>query len=282
MKEKFYKYLDEYLYYLTNIKKYSSLTIKTYQTPIKEAISVSEIYEEDGKIYFDLTKYRMKIVSQKNKTINKKLSSIRSFVEYLQSKNIIIKLKSAQSTKTPTTLPKPIAKSDILETVELSDDIEAQLIIIFIYSFGLRISELASLKLTDIDEDWITVMGKGSKQRQIPSNQKVNKLLNQYIKQYIPKIYLFEKDNQPLTKRQLQYRIKKSFNKLGLEATPHQLRHSFATDLLNNGARILDISELLGHNSLKATGIYTKLNTNTKLKQYNMAHPLINIGEDSV
>jgi integrase/recombinase XerC len=72
----------------------------------------------------------------------------------------------------------------------------------------------------------------------------------------------------------LQYRLKVAFNSIGVDATPHQLRHSFATDLLNNGARINDISQLLGHNSLKATGIYTKLNTNTKLTQYNMAHPL--------
>ena len=68
--------------------------------------------------------------------------------------------------------------------------------------------------------------------------------------------------------------LEKAFKSISINASPHQLRHSFATDLLNNGARINDISELLGHSSLKATGIYTKLNTNTKLTQYNMAHPL--------
>jgi len=77
-----------------------------------------------------------------------------------------------------------------------------------------------------------------------------------------------------MSSRQLQYRLNKAFKEIGIHATPHQLRHSFASDLLNNGARINDISQLLGHSSLKATGIYTKLNTNTKLKQYNTAHPL--------
>ena len=152
--------------------------------------------------------------------------------------------------------------------------LEQKVIILFIYSFGVRISELSQLKLEDILENWIVVLGKGSKQRQIPSNSTIDFYIKEYISQEQPKVYLFENNGKKLTNRQLQYRLEKAFKYTSIKASPHQLRHSFATDLLNNGARINDISQLLGHSSLKATGIYTKLNTNTKLTQYNMAHPL--------
>jgi len=273
MKEKFYKYLKEFCEYLLDLKNYSQLTVKTYNTPIAEAIKISEIYEENGKIIFDITKFRIQIASLNPKTINKKISSINSFIKYLESKNIAIKLVGNNTIKSPQTLPKPIQTKNIFESLEEAT-IQEKLIIVFIYSFGLRISELASLKLEDIKTTSIQVTGKGNKQREIPATNIIQVLLQEYLEVYTPKKYLFEEDEKALTTRQLQYRLEKAFKRIGIKASPHQLRHSFATDLLNDGARINDISELLGHSSLKATGIYTKLTTNTKLKQYNNAHPL--------
>ncbi len=273
MKEKFYKYLKEFCEYLLDLKNYSTLTVKTYNTPIEEAIKVSEIYEENGKIIFDITKFRIQIASLNPKTINKKISSINSFIKFLESKNIAIKLVGNNTIKSPQTLPKPIQTKNIFESLEEAT-IQEKLIIVFIYSFGLRISELASLKLEDIRTTSIQVTGKGNKQREIPATNIIQVLLQEYLEVYTPKKYLFEEDEKALTTRQLQYRLEKAFKRIGIKASPHQLRHSFATDLLNDGARINDISELLGHSSLKATGIYTKLTTNTKLKQYNNAHPL--------
>jgi integrase/recombinase XerC len=273
MKEKFHKYLTEFCEYLLDLKNYSPLTVKTYKTPIEEAINASELYEENEKTYFDITKYRLKIAPLNPKTINKKISSINSFIKYLDSKNIDIKLIGNNTIKSPQTLPKPIQTKNIFESLKEAT-LQEKTIIVFLYSFGLRISELASLKLEDIRADSIQVTGKGDKQREIPSNEVAKALLAEYIDFYNPQTYLFEEEKNPLTKRQIQYRLEKAFQKIGIKATPHQLRHSFATDLLNDGARINDISELLGHSSLKATGIYTKLTTNTKLKQYNIAHPL--------
>lgn len=273
MKEKFYKYLEEFCEYLLDLKNYSPLTVKTYKQPIEEAIKISEIYEEKGKTIFDITKFRIQIASLNPKTINKKISSINSFVSYLDSKHIDIKLVGNNTIKSPQTLPKPIQTKNIFESLE-NATLEEKLIIVFIYSFGVRISELATLKLKDIKQNSIQVTGKGNKQREIPSNPVANNLLQEYLSFYTPSEYLFEENSKALTKRQIQYRLEKAFRKIGIKATPHQLRHSFATDLLNDGARINDISELLGHSSLKATGIYTKLTTNTKLKQYNIAHPL--------
>lgn len=273
MKDKFLEYLNQYCYHLQTIKNYSPLTIKTYNAPIKESIILSEIYDEDGRIIYDITKYRIKISTQSNKTINKKLSSIRSFVHYLDQQNIKVYLQGSSSVKSEKTLPKPIETINILDTLEICS-VDEKLIIALIYSLGIRISELSNIKIDDIKSDWITVLGKGDKQRQIPLNSYIKELLENYKRENINHIYLFQKDGKALTNRQLQYKIQKGFEKIGIKVTPHQLRHSFATDLLNNGARINDISLLLGHNSLKATSIYTKLNTNTKLKQYNNAHPL--------
>lgn len=274
IKEKFEKYLEDFCIYLEKLKNYSALTVKTYKTPIKKAIELSEIYEEDTLIIFDITKFRFSIASQNPKTINKKLSSLNSFIEYLETKDIEVKLKGAKSIKIASTLPKPVQTNNIFEVLE-ETTLEEKVVIVTIYSFGLRISELASLKLENIKPSSITVLGKGNKQREIPTNNFINELFKEYIQNFSPKIYLFEKEaSKPLSIRQLQYKVEKSFKKIGIKVTPHQLRHSFATDLLNDGARINDISELLGHSSLKATGIYTKLNTNTKLKQYNMSHPL--------
>lgn len=273
MKEKFFKYLKEFCEYLLDLKNYSSLTVKTYKSPIEEAIKISEIYEEKSQIIFDITKYRIQIAHLNPKTINKKISSINSFIHYLESKNITIKLVGNNTIKSPQTLPKPIQTKNIFESLEDATILE-KMIIIFIYSFGLRISELASLKLENIRTDSIQVIGKGNKQREIPATTIIQTMLQEYFEFYTPKKYLFEEKGKALTTRQLQYRLQKTFKRIGIKASPHQLRHSFATDLLNDGARINDISELLGHSSLKATGIYTKLTTNTKLKQYNNAHPL--------
>lgn len=276
MKENFLKYLEQFCENLIDIKNYSPLTIKTYRTPIIKAIKISEIYHDEDNtdlIIFDITKFRLEIAQQNNKTINKKLSSIKSFCEYLETKELKIKLVGATSVKSAQTLPKPIQTTNIFESTKEAS-LEQKVIILFIYSFGVRISELASLKLEDINSQWISVIGKGSKQRQIPSNDTINTLIDEYIETYNPKKYLFEKKDKALSNRQLQYRMETAFKKIGIKASPHQLRHSFASDLLNDGARINDISQLLGHSSLKATGIYTKLNTNTKLKQYNASHPL--------
>lgn len=273
IKEEFRNHIADFLDFLTDLKNYSSLTIKTYEGVLSSFLDDSEIYEDKGVIVVDITKYRILIAQNNSKTISKKISSIKSFINYLKDKNYNIKLHGANSIKVAKTLPKPIRTDDIIDGLKQADSLE-KTIVTLIYSFGLRISELASLKLSDIKNNSITVLGKGNKQREIPANDFAISQIKQYINDFNPKTYLFEKDGKAFSVRQLQYRVEKVFKKIGIAATPHQLRHSFATDLLNNGARINDISELLGHASLSATSIYTKLNTTTKYKQYLSAHPL--------
>ena len=148
-------------------------------------------------------------------------------------------------------------------------------IILILYGLGLRISELSHIKLIDIKDGWIVVDGKGNKTRQLPLLPILETSISLYKKQYLPRTYLFEKNGDRQNDAQLRYIIEKLFKSRGLKITPHQLRHSFATHLLEGGARISDISELLGHSSMATTQIYTKLSSSKKEKEYLNAHPLV-------
>ena len=142
------------------------------------------------------------------------------------------------------------------------------------YGLGLRISEVTTIKLVDVKEKWIQVSGKGNKVRELPLLASLQYLIKRYTAEYSPKKYLFEKGNSPMNTAQLRYIITKLFKSVGIKATPHQLRHSFATHLLNNGARISDVSELLGHETMATTQVYTKLGSVKKMQEYMNAHPL--------
>ena len=173
---------------------------------------------------------------------------------------------------------------DILETIRFSTipiyeilehcNTKEYLIISLLYGLGLRISELSTLKLSDISKEWITVTGKGNKEREIPLLKALHEQIEQYLKQEAPKEFLLEKNTEAMSTQQIRYLFSKVFKKSGIKATPHQLRHSFATHLLHNGARIADVSELMGHSSMVSTQIYTELGSSKKLNEYSKAHPL--------
>ena len=263
----------DYLEFLEKLRGYSDLTIKSYDESIKEALSLVEIIEEDSKITINLMPYRIKIAHLNAKTISKKLSAMRGFVEYLNDNNLSCVLTSDDSVKVAKTLPKPISHQHILESLE-DADIQEKLIIIMLYTLGLRISELASLKLDDISDEWVRVLGKGNKHRDLPLISSTKRILDEYLGVFVVKKFLFEKNGEKLSENSLRYIVTKVFRKVGIKVTPHQLRHSYATALLNSGAPIVDVSELLGHSSMATTQIYTKLGSALKQQNYNKAHPL--------
>jgi len=117
-------------------------------------------------------------------------------------------------------------------------------------------------------------LGKGNKTRQVPLISSLFDEIEIYKQIENPKVFLFEKDTIQMSSSQIRYLFTKVFKKSGIKATPHQLRHSFATHLLQNGARISDVSELLGHSSMVSTQIYTELGSSKKLNEYSKAHPL--------
>jgi len=276
------KLLDSYrikfLESLENLRGYSDLTIKSYDESIKEALFYIEIVEESHRIIFNLMPYRIKIAHLNPKTISKKLSAIRSFVEFLNDNNFKVILKADESVKVAKTLPKPISHENILLALKEAKPME-KLVVSMLYTLGLRISELCGVKLEDISQSWIRVLGKGSKHRDVPIIKSTKELIDEYLATSAPKKYLFEKNGEKLSENSLRYIVTKVFRRVALKVTPHQLRHSYASSLLNGGAPIVDVSELLGHSSMATTQIYTKLGSALKQQNYNKAHPLCGMGK---
>jgi len=264
---------DEFLRYLDKSRGYSKLTLKSYDEAIQEAFMFIEIIKEQEQFIFNLMPYRIHISSLNAKTISKKLSAIRSFCEYLNSDGMHVSLRADESIKIAKTLPKPISHEHILEALKEAD-FQEKLVVLMLYTLGLRISELASLQLDAIDNEWIRIIGKGNKQRDIPLLASVKKLIDEYLSANMRKKFLFEKKGEKLSENSLRYMITKVFGRVALKVTPHQLRHSYASSLLNSGAPIVDVSELLGHSSMATTQIYTKLGSALKQQNYNKAHPL--------
>lgn len=267
-----------FLKYLEEIRGYSDLTIKSYDESIREAFLDVEITQESKHILFNLMPYRIKISSLNPKTISKKLSAIRSFAGYLNDSGIAVILKADDSIKVAKTLPKPISHEHIIEALS-HGEVEERLVVTLLYTLGLRISELASLKIDDISDEWVRVIGKGNKQRDVPLLLHSKKLLDEYLSKSSQKKFVFEKNDEKLSENSLRYIVIKVFRRVGLKVSPHQLRHSFASQLLNGSAPIADVSELLGHSSMATTQIYTKLGSALKQQNYNMAHPLCGVKE---
>jgi len=267
-----------FLEYLENFRGYSDLTIKTYDESIKEALAEIEVLEEEQHILFNLMPFRIKIADLNAKTISKKLSALRSFVSYLNDNGVKVLLKADESVKVAKTLPKPILHKHIIEALS-NAELKEKVVVTMLYTLGLRISELASIELKDIKDEWIRVLGKGSKHRDVPLLASTKVLIDEYLTTFMTKKFLFEKNGEKLSENSLRYTVNKVFKDVSLKVTPHQLRHSYATALLNSGAPIVDVSELLGHSSMATTQIYTKLGSALKQQNYNKAHPLCGVDD---
>lgn len=275
MTEKLYEYSEAFLEYILDVRGYSETSVVTYEVVLRQMMEVSHFYEEEGTWVLDITPLRFEIVKNHKKTIVKKLSAIRSFVKYLEDMcHLPMKLIGDESIKAPQSLPKPL-EENIIEEVLTEANLEEKLLVSMLYGLGLRISELSTLKLEAIKGEWIQILGKGNKVRELPLLETLQRLIQRYVKDNAPKKYLFEKGNAPMNEAQLRYKVSKLFKSAGIKATPHQLRHSFATHLLNHGARISDVSELLGHETMATTQVYTKLGSVKKMQEYMKAHPLV-------
>ena len=273
MKKSIDNYKQQFLDSLKRYRGYSELTVKTYADALDEAFQFIEITEESQHILWNLMPYRIHIAKLNAKTISKKLSAIRSFSEFVNEEGLHVTLQADESIKVAKTLPKPVAHGHIVAAMQKCN-LQEKLLVVMLYTLGLRISELASLELKNISNEWIRVIGKGNKQRDIPLLQNTRAVIDEYLSVFMVKKFLFEKNGERLSENSLRYMITKIFQRVALKVTPHQLRHSYASSLLNAGAPIVDVSELLGHASMATTQIYTKLGSALKQQNYNKAHPL--------
>lgn len=178
-------------------------------------------------------------------------------------------------------LPKVLSKKEVKALIESTGNIKHRTMLILIYACGLRRSELIELKIRDIDPERVVIniqQSKGNKDRCIPISKNILSLLREYFKVYRPKTYLFEglEVGRPYSAESLSKVIKSSCKKAGIKkpVTPHWLRHSYATHLLESGTDLRFIQELLGHKSSKTTEIYTHVST-ANLK--NIVNPFDNL-----
>lgn len=277
----------------------SKNTIEAYHHDIKRYIdflssqSINDLNINDNIVINTyITKLRLGKLSEEGlgaSTISRNLSSLRSFYYYLIEfhnfdNNPFLNIRQIKQEKP---LPDFLYYNEIellLDSIEVVDflSLRNKLMLEMMYGCGLRVSEVTDLKTAyiNIEDRYLKVVGKGSKERILPFHRDIQELLKTYYKQRsnkgIESDYLFLNNrNQQLTSRGVQYILDQVVEKSSLnkKVHPHMLRHSFATHLLDNGADIKVVQELLGHSNLSTTQIYTHVSIDTLKDVYNKAHP---------
>lgn len=287
-------YKDKFLHYLKIEKNYSPHTLSSYLKDLNELESFIQknIPPENFSIkridYFFLRRFLSYLASKQlnKKTVSRKISTLKSFFKFLARENMV-EVNYAQSLiypKKEKNLPKVLSEEDIKKIFSFKekDDILSlrnRAILELLYSTGARVSEIVSLKQKDVDliGGTIKVKGKGSKERFLPMGGPAIIALKQYLdKRADSNPYLFlNHRGEVLTERGVRDILKRYIKKtsLSLHISPHIFRHSFATHMLNRGADLRSVQELLGHSSISTTEVYTHLTIDSLKKVYEKAHP---------
>lgn len=271
------KEVDNFLYFLKKELNYSDYTIKNYQLDLTDFfkyvdksnidfLSIENIHVRGYLKYLDTC-------NLKNSTISRRISALRTFYNYLLEKgfvksNIFLNVKNPKLEKKLPNYLNYTEIEELLASIDTKTDegLERRLLIEMFYSTGCRVGEMVNVKISDIDfsSKTIKVMGKGSKERIVYYGDYASKYLEDYLKNKDKKGYLFtNKRGEKLTIEEVEYIVRDIMKHISIKTyvTPHTLRHTFATHLLNNGADIRTVQELLGHANLSTTGIYTHVSS---------------------
>lgn len=288
--------LNKFVIYLKDEKNYSDYTITNYSIDIEEFYvflkkeNITRLQDVDYKM---LRKYLNYMTENKysNKTISRKLSSLRTFFKYLVKKEIINNnpMILISNPKEEKKLPKYLNYGEIEKILEIPNKettlgLRNACILEILYSTGIRVSELVNLKIRDIDfyNKKIRVLGKGNKERIVLFGNRCEHLLERYIKESRAVLnkkkveYLFLNNlGQNISVRSIENIIDKIEKEacLKFSISPHVFRHTFATHLLDNGADLNSVKELLGHENLNTTAIYTHVSNERLRKVYLECHP---------
>jgi len=284
---------NKFITYLSSEKRFSEHTIKSYATDLKQFTSFLssefQIIDEIHEISFQIIRTWITSLLEKGinpRSVNRKISTLKTYFKFLIREGELIEnpMMKVVAPKSKKRLPIFIEEDQIaslLNEVQFEEGFVGQrnkLIIELFYVTGIRLSELINIKISDVDfnNQSIKVLGKRNKERIIPLSSNVVNDLNIFIKNNNKNKYLFTNLEGEKLYNKLVYRIvNKYIGKISSvnKKSPHILRHTFATHMLNNGADINAIKELLGHANLSATQVYTH-NTIEKLKTvYKQAHP---------
>jgi site-specific recombinase XerD len=289
--------LKKYLSFLSEKRQLSPATIETYRSNLTPWVEFLDIeYEKtppDPKVNAVLL--RQYLAKRRRESISVRtlagfISALSGFQQFLSSDKKYSKyLCKLSRLKYSEKIPGFLSQKEADELFDLlqKDGYLAwrdYLMVLLFYLTGVRRAEMAGLKTTDVDfkKNIMSVLGKGNKQRLVPFGNTILDEMNYYIslredfvrnKQVDHKFMFLSYRGEPLTIRSIDRIVKKYCLRLGREVTPHMLRHSFATHMLENGADIFAIKEILGHSSLATTQKYTHITTERLKSEYKKAHP---------
>ncbi len=278
----------EYIKYLKNAKNYSDKTAESYGLDIKQFFDFTGSFDVQENKIREYLEYLGKKKLSRNSII-RKVIACRNFYRYLvrtkkTEKNPFEHILTPKAEKR---LPSVLTEDEtekLLSAAKGTDffSLRDRVIMEMIYSSGLRVNELVSLNAKDIDyvNEEVKVLGKGGKERIIPVGSVALNILSGYMKELRKRHpagspLFVNKRGGRLTTRSVEYMIIKYARLAGIqkEVTPHTLRHSFATHLLDRGADLRSVQELLGHSNLSTTQIYTHLSVSKLKREYEKAHP---------
>ena len=282
------RYIDKFLSYLDVEKNYSKHTILNYRLDLQEFIVFVDKTPIEKIDYLLLRKFLAQLRTKRHKprTLARKLSAIRSFFRFLHRESLIKSNPAIllMSPKLDKVLPKFLSEEEMIKFIESPStekisDKRDRAILETLYSTGIRVSELVGLDINNIDMigNIAKVSGKGKKERLVPIGNKAILTIKNYLdsREKQSNALFLNKNGGRLTDRGIRNVVNKHIANVSITTniSPHTLRHSFATHLLNRGADLRSVQELLGHVNLSTTQIYTHVTTDRLKKVYDKAHP---------
>jgi integrase/recombinase XerD len=287
--------LRSFISYLSVERGLSKNTVESYTTDLKGFFAfLSEAAENGRNPEFtreDIVDYlgRLKDSGYSTSSICRFISSIKRYSRYLVTEKIISEdpTETLRNPKQWDRLPKALSLEDIkkLFDTEISSEtfVRDSAMLELMYSSGLRVSEIISIKVNDLNFEagFLRVMGKGSKERVVPTNRRASEKIKQYMRELRPVLlkgrqspFLFITNRgMPMSRQRFWQALKRLGNLAGLKITPHTIRHSFATHLLDGGADLRSVQKMLGHSDISTTQIYTKVSAERIRKAYLNYHP---------
>lgn len=292
----FYQYINDFTHYLRFEKRYSTLTLKAYESDLGKFSAYLTIHypeillPEINHLHLRSWLSSLKECDQKASSINRKISSLSSYFKFLLRKGVVSKnpVSLLHNMRLPERLPQFLKVSEtefLFEELQFEANLKGiteRLILELLYTTGIRRAEIINLKESDIEWSMqqIRVWGKGNKERLLPVADSLLDTLRDYIglkkSENIQTLNLLVLPNgKPLYDKYVYLTVKKYLSQVSTikKKSPHVLRHTFATHLLNNGASIQAIKELLGHASIAATQVYTHINIDELKKIHKLSHP---------